>query len=474
MLRVHNIRLGHANNSSSSHSVFLLPPNQPLPDDDTAGTFAFGWDTFTASTPESKARYLAACLTPAFSHVLGGELAARVLTELLETPVPDGEKFDIYVDHQSTLTFPKAWGSSAPDLEFIKEFRDWLLNDRVVVIGGNDNGGEFLPDWSQTATLVDLPLRSGLEGVLARKDPKGFWTLYNPHTGGKMRLAFDGTTPMGKSTYPELVDLKITDACPFGCEFCYQSSTVSGKDMDHRSVWSIMAALGSMQVFEVAIGGGEPTMSRAFVSALREARVNGITPNFTTRSLAWLKDETLVANVAKYAGSFAFSVHDVTDIEKLYVRWSAVKPFFPSEFKPTVQCVLGVVPLSDLPGIVEACAKYGFRLTLLGYKTVGMGAHVTPRPYETWPRVLKALAEEKHVRMPMIAIDTALAAESEALMQQIGIPDWSYHVREGAHSMYIDGVTSRVGPSSYGDPESFTPVNNWSDLPTIFATYPGE
>lgn len=45
------------------------------------------------------------------------------------------------------------------------------------------------------------------------------------HNGKTIRLSLDKTKPVKELTYPEFYDIKITNKCFGGCEYCYQNST---------------------------------------------------------------------------------------------------------------------------------------------------------------------------------------------------------------------------------------------------------
>jgi len=79
------------------------------------------------------------------------------------------------------------------------------------------------------------------------------------------------------------VDIKITDYCPFGCPFCYQGSTVKGIHADFEELKkAIDFFVDKVGVFEVILGGGEPTLyphiEDLLLYLLTEKKVNvGIT-----------------------------------------------------------------------------------------------------------------------------------------------------------------------------------------------------
>lgn len=156
------LRIGHANNSSSSHSVIFV--NDSLKNkihDNYDDDFQFGWETFTLSSREAKARYCFMALLDFWGRYKGNNHYEReqfnksfnalksrvkrwmpVFNEWIDDWSID-EVYDGYIDHQSLFTFPTY---RDPSKGLHKEFaKDWcysIINKNFVVLGGNDNGGE--------------------------------------------------------------------------------------------------------------------------------------------------------------------------------------------------------------------------------------------------------------------------------------------------------------------------------------------
>lgn len=308
---IHNIRLGFANNSSSSHSLIFL---------DAACTDEwkdFGWDFFTAADDASKRNYLGALVYSNILPLVGEDAAQVIARELTSTTSVFG--YDgVYIDHESVLTLPMDWTGKFLHLGFLAEFERWLLQSNVVVLGGNDNTDDSHPLDDGSAFHLPLARDMGRLDLIARHDVLGgqdWWVLFNRATGAKLRMKFPvsddivkedreeppyrrsntnaGAIEVTKGATPELVDIKITDFCPFGCEYCYQGSTTQGEHAPIEYIRSVIAALAKMEVFEAAIGGGEPTLHPQFVPILKEFRATGIVPNFTTKNFAWMRDEEL-------------------------------------------------------------------------------------------------------------------------------------------------------------------------------------
>ena len=235
---------------------------------------------------------------------------------------------------------------------------------------------------------------------------------------------------------------------------CYQASTSIGKHARGQTLTNIIDALALLKVFEVAFGGGEPTLyedkesyhAQTFPDLLEYTRKQGITPNFTTKNPAWLHNPEVRKKILENIGGFAYStnsVQEVRDFMNLATKYEV------DEQKISIQFVVGAHPIMNLIEIVEFLIQHNVRLTLLGFKTVGFGETYVQVPNSTdWVTVLKDVYT-RNGALPQISIDTALAQQSVNEMTAAGIPTWCYSTIEGEHSMYIDAVERKIGPSSY-------------------------
>ena len=456
-MRIHNVRLGLATNSSSTHSLIFLQDAQ----DAGVECDEFGWNHFTAASEETRRAYFGQILFSNLQEMTTSKVAAMIVQEWIGDKISfEDSGYAIgYVDHQSVYTMPRNWDEQCVDEEFAKEFLSYMLRENLVILGGNDNDDGSHPLADGTAFVLPLRRDERNKGLVCRKDPRGFWSLFNRTTGAKFRISFqtaEGVVAPVRATYPELVDVKITDFCPIGCAYCYQDSTVSGMHAGRQTISSIAHALSDMRVFEVAIGGGEPTMHPGFEEILRTFRSCGIVPNFTTKSLAWLQDENRRREILDETGAFAYSVTDSGDIDKLAALTEVYD--IPSR-QVAVQYVMGTAGDWEFKSILRAADYHRIRLTLLGYKTVGRGDQFKPRDDENakWLSFIQA-ASKKH-RCPTISIDTALAQKYEEQIKAAGIPEWMFHTEEGRFSCYIDAVGKLVGPSSFCNPDEMVKVD---------------
>ena len=462
-MKILNVRLGFATNSSSSHSILLLR-DHGLADGGMSGD-GYGWEHFVLSSVAAKRHYLASQVAQNLGYnTWDNDPENAIVVERLRDAGLDLDAVPGYVDHQSTWAFPRDWlVPERLDAEYLGALAEFLARDDVVVLGGNDN------EWDHSHHLLEndryrgaiwhdtIPSEQSGLTMVARRDAAGFWTLFNRLNGNKVRLSFnaDDPTPIAASA-PELVDVKITDYCPFGCPFCYQDSTLEGKHATLENLVDVANKIAAAKVFEVAIGGGEPTLHPDFITILRIFRNRGVVPNFTTRNLGWLNKPD-AETILDLCGSFAFSAQTADEVRHL-------NEILADGIEPTIHIVMGTVDRETLAEMLDVISAADFDVTLLGWKRTGR-AQDPEHPYLDW------WWETAHEHAPhRLGIDTALAAESEAAGLLADVPKWQYHTADGPWSCYIDAVNMTVAPSSW-QPErgSHALTDGWLDVFRTFA-----
>lgn len=425
---IHKIRYGYATNSSSSHSVVVIggsPPRDDIPDD-------FGWEDFTLATPSAKKLYL----DSQWAHARGED--------------PDEIEGLMHVDHQSVWTWPKDRVTGEPSEDFYKILKKEIEdNPNVLILGGNDNGGEhILADGQRTKPLPLWECLGNGHGVV-RKDPGG-WLTYLGHTywshpqGFKLRF---GPGNGKKSALPELIDLKITDHCGYGCKFCYQGSTPKGKHATDDQLKRAVKVLGDLQVMEVAIGGGEPTDHPGFLYFTKQLKQAKIVPNATTKNSEWVAKRNRWGDADGLYG-IGLSINSAKEIQK----WGTC----------VYHVVMGVTPMEEVRRILLAAPH----VLLLDFKTTGRGAQYPQHDYSELPHLVRSV---KQLRLQgweedgepssnwSIGFDTPLAKRFQEDLRGMGIPEVYYETEEGKHSAYWDLVGGKFGPSSY-DPDKLVKV----------------
>ena len=417
-----------------------------------------------AASTEAKSLYLASTLYSNISNQVSPDIALSVVRDWIGVSLTQNDYgVEQYIDHQSIFTLPCEWSGKGIHKQFFMEFKDYLLQDGIVILGGNDNNEESHPLLAgNTAINIPIPTDNAQEHYVARKDDSGYWAIFNRSTGNKIRFSFDdfAIAPV-KSDVPELVDLKITDWCDQGCTYCYQNSTPEGVHAKETDINNIAYKLYNANVFEVAIGGGEPTAHPQFAKILKQFKHYGVVPNFTTKSLKWTK-EIWARDVLRDCGGFAYSVTNHKQIPKFVATMKKLGyPEYPKRLY--IHYVLGSTTFAEYIKILDTAYTEQVQVTLLGYKLTGRGKEFTPHNHEKWLSVIKQMREEK--KWIRIGIDTAIAQEWGRTIQLEGVSECLFHKYEGKFSCYIDAVSKKIAPSSYSIREEFKPFDDtWLDV----------
>lgn len=410
---VHHLRGGFATNCSSSHSLIYLPGAGDDLSNVHDGVYDWGW---VAASRQAKAPYVrwqleaSGALEDAIARALG----------LPEQGAAGGDYY--------------RW-SGPPEL--LREIARWALEDGVVALGGPDNAEHHELSGPKAIDPADFG-----GSWTSRKDPLGFWTLLSDQ-GTRLRLSFaradhPHVRPF-RSTWPELVDLKITDRCKTGCSFCSQDSRPDGAHAKVEDVVKLLDALAKAKVMEVVLGGGEPTEHPDFSKIVGEIQRRKMRAAFTTRRLDWFK------RVQKKEANWrdvhwAYSLNRVEELDSLAGkrRWDETP-------LPAIHVVMGtaLARRESLLAIARKCVEPWLQLVLLGYKATGRAAETTPLDDSHW---FDTCTESGISR---VSIDAVLAARYDLELQRRGVPPWLVDVEDGRYAMHVDAVRGTCGPSSF-------------------------
>ncbi len=453
---IHNVRLGHATNSSSAHSIIVMSELLPAipPDTIDDDRWYYGWDAFRLTSADEKLRYLATQLYAAMCGDLGEELAKIVTRELLGVDVP----CQSHVDHQSQWSFPGTRGQALlPDLRFLKALRSALCCSGVAVCGGNDN------DENEAGPRPIITYAGG--PLYARQDGE-LWTLYNQRTGAKLTLEFPTMTVHScvQRSAPDTLDLKVTNKCQKQCAYCYQGSTVDG--VGGLIPFELAEVLARFGVFEVAIGGGEPTTERGVPWLIRDLHAHGIVPAVTTGDLCWA-DGPLFHDMR--SAIFEHAVLGVSlpqacqlqDVELVFQRLVGF-----NMDRLWIHVIPALTDLDRLVALYRLLAQRGVGLLLLGYKRGG-------RAVNGVRSVVDDVSSLIGLRWGRLAIDTALANElGKETLERMRVSRRLYRTVDGVDSAYLDLVSQQFGPSSY-EPDKMVAVDVGGQVDEIVSSLRG-
>ena len=114
---------------------------------------------------------------------------------------------------------------------------------------------------------------------------------------------------------PESVHLQLNNVCNLRCPSCY----VTLQNEDYGSLpldrWiTLVDEMADMGVFQLALGGGEPLMSRNFVPIVQQSRRRGLLPNVTTNG--HLLTEQLLTQIRGLIGEVRLSFNDGATVNR--------------------------------------------------------------------------------------------------------------------------------------------------------------
>ncbi len=468
MFKIYNIRLGFATNSSSSHSMIIIPGADKLFEDSyDALDGQYSRNNFTLVSEKAKRLYLAGQVFTQLERMIGEKAAAAVTYAHIGAHWQGEyiyETFEewMYIDHQSEWYFPQSWNSKNIDTDFLEAVKEFFLQKDLIILGGSDEDeGHPLLTEAKTKEMgpFTVPFWGGTESVI-RQDPKHkFWTLFDREDGMKVRFDFIDLSTMdfGKHVWnkkqeedlvcsvPELIDIRLSSLCDKNCPFCYQDARPDGVHADTDYIKHVLDLLAQYRVFEVAFGGGETTLHPGLPKILEYSRSLGIVPNFSTKSLDWLKDDDYRTSVMESIGAFGYSVQSVKEVA---LFGHLMGDYRLSKKQAVVHYVMGSTTIETFEAIIREVAERDMSVILLGYKTVGRGKDFKPYNYGNWLDVIEKVRDDQYFEF---SIDTLLAAESKKGLEEKDVPRWLYSVKDGGHSFYIDCVQRCAGPSSYSE-----------------------
>lgn len=153
------------------------------------------------------------------------------------------------------------------------------------------------------------------------------------YNGKTLRYCIDPKKEITELAYPEFYDIKITEKCNGNCPYCYQDSSI--EDSHYMNcVQKLDKFFSSMtenqKPFQIAYGGGEPTMSPEFYDIMRITREHGIAPNYTTNG-TFVKDKETFNKIMGATHLYCEGVA-VTSHLHLHDTWrTAVKAYLQHE-----------------------------------------------------------------------------------------------------------------------------------------------
>lgn len=392
-----------------------------------------------------------------------------------------------YIDHQSVMSLPKDTNGFVNN-KFVKEFFSILVNQKFAILGGNDNGGDNHPLKDMATTPTDeisinvLKVLNFLKSygtiICVYDDENEDFILQQVDNGNKLRINFNSySNETKKSSIPELVDLKITDNCDYGCKFCYQSSVKEGKHADIENINKVILMLSNSKAMEIAIGGGEPTSHSHLLAILNEIKTRNMLACFTTKNFK-LHERPDFEQILKTANSIAFSCNSIAEIKKVsdIINAAHDNNIFPGHTgysKFYIQMIPELMSDKMFNESLEYIHEniYDTPVTLLGYKDFGFGEAYKPKNRfnsSEWIDILKYHSDEHYMKF---GIDSVLVSKWKKELIDKGVDPMVLVGKEGKFSCYLDAVTMKIHKSSFSKELGIQLTGEENDIKKEFATF---
>jgi Radical SAM superfamily len=260
------------------------------------------------------------------------------------------------------------------------------------------------------------------------------------HTDGT--LIRESEVPNPVAAHPSSIDVKITDYCDMGCQYCHESSTRKGLHGDLNVLIQVLDADCFPSGVELAIGGGNPLSHPDLIPFLEQLKVRGFVANITVNQghvacSRNLLDQIIRADLVKGIGVSIINdnlsgLHHITGIAK--------------------HLVYHVIAGVHHPNIVSKLTDFhSANILVLGYKKFGFGASFmndqTQYLIGKWRTALLSMLGKFNLSFDNLAIEQ-LGVE-RILTREAW--DKLYMGDDFTTTMYIDAVRQEFAPTSRSD-----------------------
>ena len=257
---------------------------------------------------------------------------------------------------------------------------------------------------------------------------------------------------------PESMDIKITNCCDMGCQFCHEDSKPDGK---HGDILTVPFLDTLLPYTELAIGGGNPIEHPDLIPFLIQLKDKKLIPNMTVNQYHFLK----------YKEDFK-KLCDNKLIYGLGISLTAVTDDLIDALKSFPNAVIHVINGIVHPTQLQRLANHGFKILILGYKEFRRGNVMYQHQHEVIEKCKAMLYDElpniiRDEWFKVVSFDN-LAIKQLDVKRLLSEDKWNefYMGDDGGFTMYVDMVNKEFAKSS-------TSTERWpitDDIKTMFET----
>jgi hypothetical protein len=274
------------------------------------------------------------------------------------------------------------------------------------------------------------------------------------------------------SSFPENIDIKISDKCDAGCAFCHENSSPNGAlaNFNHEFLYSLRAGT------ELAIGGGNIFENEDLYMFLKWCKSKGIIANITvnqnhlsgnysgdnwekhyntTKIFDWMDNKEVYGVGISYNGNSKeldeiFKIKVYEHIPLGNTGFSNCEKVSANKYKKN--CVIHVINGVHSFDSIMKLANKGYKLLILGYKDLRRGHDYKGKNEENIVENQKSIYNNIHkiiASFEVVSFDN-LALEQLNVRRLFTTEEWNefYMGDDGQFTMYIDLVKEEFAKNS--------------------------
>ena len=240
----------------------------------------------------------------------------------------------------------------------------------------------------------------------------------------------DNLTP----SFPENIDLKITNYCDAGCLYCHEDSTKLGLHGDLN-----VKFIETLSPFtELAIGGGNPLDHPELLPFLYKLKERNIIANLTINQIHFEKKQLQIEDIVSKGLAYGIGVSMIKPTENFI---SLVRKYD----NAIVHTINGVTSLE----YYNKLSNKGIKILVLGYKHLRRGVKFySPLVEKNMKDLSENIMNLSNV-FPIVSFDN-LALDQLNMKSKLPSQYWNefYMGDDGKYTMYVDLVTKEFSKSS--------------------------
>lgn len=241
------------------------------------------------------------------------------------------------------------------------------------------------------------------------------------------------------ASFPENIDVKITNYCDMNCPMCHEGSTTEGK---HGDILNAKFIDSLNPYTELALGGGNPLSHPYIVEFLIKCKKRRIITNMTVNQVHFMKNIELIDKLIKSRLIHGLGVSLTNAYDKEFV--DTIKRYH----NVVIHIINGMITRDELKQLYNN----NFKILILGYKQFRRGIDNYDKNSLTIENhkndLYNDLAELTNY-FKVISFDN-LAIEQLKVKRIMSEEYWNsfYMGDDGKHTMYIDLVKNKFAKNS--------------------------